>query len=80
MCGRFLINALPAEVAELFDVVEEPSLFPEPRFSRLDAGESGDGALLRPYPAEAMTATAVSAYLNDARHQGPECGEPAASA
>jgi putative SOS response-associated peptidase YedK len=31
--------------------------------------------LLRPYPA-AMTATPVSMYVNNARHQGPECIAP----
>jgi putative SOS response-associated peptidase YedK len=39
----------------------------------LDATTSADGSLLRPYPADAMTATAVSTYVNDAKHQGPEC-------
>jgi putative SOS response-associated peptidase YedK len=42
----------------------------------LDAAKSADGSLLRPYPAKAMTATAVSMYVNDAKHQGPECIEP----
>jgi putative SOS response-associated peptidase YedK len=39
----------------------------------LDATKSADGSLLRPYAAEAMTATAVSTYVNHAQHQGPEC-------
>jgi len=39
----------------------------------LDPTKSADGSLLRPYPAEAMTATAVSTYVNNAQHQGPEC-------
>jgi putative SOS response-associated peptidase YedK len=30
----------------------------------LDATKSADGGLLRPYPAEAMTETAVSTYVN----------------
>jgi putative SOS response-associated peptidase YedK len=42
----------------------------------LDATKSADGSLLRPCPAEAMTATAVSTYVNDAKHQGPKCIEP----
>jgi putative SOS response-associated peptidase YedK len=33
MCGRFLINALPGDVAKVFAVPEEPSLFPEPRYN-----------------------------------------------
>jgi putative SOS response-associated peptidase YedK len=37
-----------------------------------------DLELLRPYPAEAMTATAVNPWVNDARHDGPQCIEPAA--
>jgi putative SOS response-associated peptidase YedK len=39
----------------------------------LDATKCADCSLLRPYPAEAMTATAVSTYVNNAQHQGPEC-------
>jgi putative SOS response-associated peptidase YedK len=35
-----------------------------------------DLALLRPCPAEWMTATAVNPYVNDARHEGPHCVEP----
>jgi hypothetical protein len=35
MCGRFLFVAHPADVAELFEVPEELSLFPEPRYARL---------------------------------------------
>jgi putative SOS response-associated peptidase YedK len=42
----------------------------------LDAAKSADGELLRPYRAEAMTATEVSTYVNDAKHQGPECVAP----
>ena len=42
----------------------------------LDATKSADGSLLRPYPAEVMTATAVSTYVNNAQHQGAECIEP----
>ena len=44
-----------------------------------DAAKRGDAALFRPYSAEAMTATAVTGYVNDARHQGPQCVEPAAA-
>jgi hypothetical protein len=39
----------------------------------LDTMKSVDGSPLRPYPAEAMTATAVSTYVNNAQHQGAEC-------
>ena len=46
----------------------------------LDAAQSADGTLLRPYPTEAMTATAVSSYVNDAHHQGPQCVEPPSGA
>jgi putative SOS response-associated peptidase YedK len=45
----------------------------------LDAAKSADDALLRPYPPDGMTATAVSTYVNDAKHQGPECIAPASS-
>lgn len=33
--------------------------------------------LLRPTPAELMTATPVSPFVNSIRHEGPECIEPA---
>jgi putative SOS response-associated peptidase YedK len=45
----------------------------------LDAAKSADGTLLRPYAADAMTAAAVSTYVNDAKNQGPECIEPASA-
>jgi putative SOS response-associated peptidase YedK len=35
-----------------------------------------DLQLLRPCPAEAMTAAAANPYVNDARHEGPQCIEP----
>jgi putative SOS response-associated peptidase YedK len=38
-----------------------------------------DLQLLRPYPAQAMTAMAVNPWVNDAKHEGPLCIEPAAS-
>jgi putative SOS response-associated peptidase YedK len=38
-----------------------------------------DLQLLRPYAADAMTATAVNLYVNDARHEGTQCVEPAGS-
>jgi putative SOS response-associated peptidase YedK len=34
--------------------------------------------LLRPYPTEAMQSVAVSPLVNNARHDGPDCVEPAA--
>jgi putative SOS response-associated peptidase YedK len=34
--------------------------------------------LLRPFPAERMEAVAVGAWVNNARHEGPECLQPAA--
>ena len=33
-------------------------------------------ALLRPYPAEEMTATAVGTFVNSVRNEGPMCAEP----
>jgi putative SOS response-associated peptidase YedK len=45
----------------------------------LDAASSTDGGLLRPYRPEAMMATPVGTYVNDAKHQGPECVEPRAA-
>jgi putative SOS response-associated peptidase YedK len=45
----------------------------------LDAAKSADGSLLRPFPADAMTATPVSTYVNSAQHQGPQCIEPVES-
>jgi putative SOS response-associated peptidase YedK len=32
--------------------------------------------VLRPYPAEAMRVVPVSPWVNDARHEGPECLQP----
>jgi putative SOS response-associated peptidase YedK len=31
---------------------------------------------LRPYPAQEMEAVPVSPWVNDARHEGPECVRP----
>jgi putative SOS response-associated peptidase YedK len=33
-------------------------------------------ALLRPYPEGEMRAIPVSTYVNNVRHQGPQCVEP----
>jgi putative SOS response-associated peptidase YedK len=33
---------------------------------------------LRPYPAQEMAAVPVSSWVNDARHEGPECTQPLA--
>jgi len=35
-----------------------------------------DLQLLRPYPADAMTAAEANPWVNDARHEGPQCIEP----
>jgi putative SOS response-associated peptidase YedK len=35
------------------------------------------GALLRPYPAEQMSASPVSTWVNDPRHDDARCVEPA---
>jgi putative SOS response-associated peptidase YedK len=35
-------------------------------------------AALRPYPAEEMEAVPVSTWVNDTRHEGPECIQPVA--
>ena len=42
----------------------------------LDSATPGLVKLLRPYRAEAMTATAVGPWVNDVRHEGPKCIEP----
>jgi putative SOS response-associated peptidase YedK len=62
-------NASVAATHDRMPVIVEPSNYA----TWLDAAKSADGSLLRPYPAEAMTATAVSTYVNNAQHQGPEC-------
>jgi hypothetical protein len=41
---------------------------------------NGVHCTLSPYPSEAMAAYAVSAFVNDARHEGPECARPLATA
>jgi putative SOS response-associated peptidase YedK len=33
---------------------------------------------LRPYPAQEMEAVPVSSWVNNARHEGPECIQPLA--
>jgi putative SOS response-associated peptidase YedK len=35
------------------------------------------GELLRPFPASEMAAYPVSSWVNNARHEGPQCVEPA---
>jgi hypothetical protein len=62
-------NATVAPTHDRMPVIVEPTNYT----TWLDATKSADGSLLRPYPAEAMTVTAVSSYVNDAKHQGPEC-------
>jgi putative SOS response-associated peptidase YedK len=62
-------NATVAPTHDRMPVIVEPTDYA----TWLDATKSADGRLLRPYPAEAMTATAVSSYVNNAQHQGPEC-------
>src|SRR5262249_22825098 len=43
---------------------------------REDQGSEALRHLLKPYPAEAMVGYPVSRYVNDPRHEGPECVEP----
>jgi putative SOS response-associated peptidase YedK len=62
-------TATVAPTHDRMPVIVEPTNYA----TWLDATKSADGSLLRPYPAEAMTATAVSTYVNNAQHQGPEC-------
>jgi putative SOS response-associated peptidase YedK len=45
----------------------------------LDPGLTDPAVLLPwlgPFPSEAMTAYPVSAFVNDARHEGPDCARP----
>jgi putative SOS response-associated peptidase YedK len=62
-------NATVAPTHDRMPVIVEPTDYA----TWLDATKSADGSLLRQYPAEAMTATAVSTYVNNAQHQRPEC-------
>jgi putative SOS response-associated peptidase YedK len=62
-------NATVAPTHDRMPVIVEPSNYA----TWLDAAKGADGSLLRAYPAEAMSATAVSTYVNNAQHQGPEC-------
>jgi putative SOS response-associated peptidase YedK len=62
-------NATVAPTHDRMPVIVEPTNYA----TWLDAANSADGSLLRPFAAEAITATAVSTYVNDAHHQGPEC-------
>jgi putative SOS response-associated peptidase YedK len=38
---------------------------------------AGLARMLRPFPADEMEAVPVSDYVNNARHEGPECLTPA---
>jgi putative SOS response-associated peptidase YedK len=44
-----------------------------------DAWLSGEQIPLAPYPADRMTARPVSTYVNNVRHEGPQCIEPRTS-
>lgn len=54
-----------------------PVILPESAWAAwLDPATPDPGALLRPYPAEEMSATPVSPRLNDARNNDAECLDP----
>lgn len=57
-----------------------PVILPEEHWELwLDESQQDPAALqelLRPFPAERMGARRVSEYVNNARHQGPECQAP----
>jgi putative SOS response-associated peptidase YedK len=65
-------NAMVTPTHDRMPVIVDPADYA----TWLDAVKSADGELLRPRRAEAMTATEVSTYVNDAKHQGPECIAP----
>jgi putative SOS response-associated peptidase YedK len=68
-------NTLAAEVHDRM-----PVILPFEAWSRWLSPESDPDALhalLVPYPATAMRATPVSSYVNNARHEGPQCLAPA---
>jgi putative SOS response-associated peptidase YedK len=46
----------------------------------LDVNDGDVMSLLRPYPADEMTAVEVDTWVNDVRHEGPRCIEPATNA
>lgn len=69
-------NELVGQVHDRMPVI----LRPEDYGLWLDRGVTDPTALLpllAPYPAALMERVAVSRYVNDVRHQGPQCVEPA---
>jgi putative SOS response-associated peptidase YedK len=81
--GRETFSILTTEANELVRPMHErmPVILPaEYHADWLDpktAAHQWLQTVLRPYPAEAMQAGPVSTWVNDARHEGPECIRPA---
>ncbi len=68
-------NELLAGIHDRMPVILPPDAYAtwlDPEFHGIDHLQS----LLRPYPADEMTATAVSTKVNSPRNQGPECVVP----
>jgi putative SOS response-associated peptidase YedK len=68
-------NELMQPLHDRMPVILDPALFAEwldPTQHKPEAIE----ALLRPFPSEALKATPISTYVNNARNQGPECIAP----
>jgi putative SOS response-associated peptidase YedK len=73
-----MVRAIPSRLTQLHDRM--PVLLDSGHFGRwLDpaAAPADLLALLRPAPDDALTAAAVSAFVNSARHEGPRCVAPA---
>ncbi len=76
-----LITGAPNAVVEPIHDRMPVILRPDDEAEWLDPGVQDEGIverLLRPYPAEAMTARPVSTAVNDTRRDGPELIEPLA--
>ena len=68
-------NDLMATIHTRMPVILAPSSYEQwldPAFQQVDALN----ALLRPFPAEHMTACPVSTLVNNPRHDAPQCLEP----
>jgi putative SOS response-associated peptidase YedK len=68
-------NGLGRHCQERMPVIRPLAFHDEWLDPQADAAEWLQSAL-RPYPAQEMEAVPVSAWVNNARHEGPECVQP----
>jgi putative SOS response-associated peptidase YedK len=82
--GRETCTILTTEANELVRPYHErmpvilPAAYHDDWLDTKAPGPAWLQTVLRPYSADAMQAVAVSNWVNDARHEGPECVKPVA--